>query len=119
MLQTQFPRSYRRFLSLPVLGPIADALDDWFATTGYTRSSREISITMLPYVEAELRHRGVKQLGDLTLPVLHDSWCTLHQTYPVSARTVRSLERYLVANSLIANRQPATPTSSASMLIEE
>ena len=119
MLHVQFPRSYRKFLSLPVLGPIADALDDWLATTGYTRSSREISITMLPYVDAELRRRGVKQLTDLTLPVLHDSWRTLRKTYPVSARTVRSLERYLVANSLIANGQPATATSSAAMSIEE
>ena len=74
---------------------------------------------MLPYVEAELRRRGVKQLADLSLPVLHDSWCTLRKTYPVSAGTVRSLERYLVANSLIANHQPATATSSASRLIEE
>ena len=71
MLHAQFPRPYRRFLSLPVLGPIADALDDWLASSGYTRSSRELSITMLPYVDAELRGRGIKQLADLTLPVLH------------------------------------------------
>jgi integrase/recombinase XerD len=119
MLHAQFLRSYRRFLSLPVLGPIADALDDWLATIGYTRSSREVSLTMLPYVDAELRRRGVRQLTDLTLPVLHDSWRTLRKTYPVSARTDRSVERYLVANSLIVDSQPATAISSASMLIEE
>ena len=32
MLYSQFPRSYHRFLSLPLLGPIADGLDDWLAT---------------------------------------------------------------------------------------
>jgi len=74
MLQTQFPRSYRRFLSLALLGPIADALDDWLATTGYARGSRMLSITMLPYVDAELQRRGVKQLSGLSLPILHDSW---------------------------------------------
>ncbi len=119
MLHSQFPRSYHRFLSLPLLGPIADGLDDWLASTGYTRGSRENSIGMLPHVDAELRRRGVKQLADLTLPVLHDSWGTLRKTYPFSARTVRTLERYLVANSLIANGQPATAISSASILIEE
>ncbi len=117
MLHAQFPRSYRRFLSLPVLGQIADALDDWLATIGYTRGSRVGSLVMLPYVDAELRRRGVEQLADLTVPVLHDSWRTLHKTYPVSAKTARSLEQFLVANSLIPNSQRAN--TSASMLIEE
>jgi hypothetical protein len=119
MLRSQFPRSYRRFLSLPLLGPIANGLDDWLATTGYTRGSRQNAILRLRHVDAELRRRGVKQLADLTLPVLHDSWCILRKTYPFSARTVRILERYLVANSLIANVQPATAVSPASILIEE
>jgi integrase/recombinase XerD len=119
MLRSQFPRSYRRFLSLPLLGPIANGLDDWLATTGYTRGSRQNAILRLRHVDAELRRRGVKQLADLTLPVLHDSWCILRKTYPFSARTVRILERYLVANSLIANVQPATAVSPTSILIEE
>jgi len=119
MLLSQFPRSHHRFLSLPLLGPIADELDDWLATTGYTRGSRQNSILRLPHVDAELRRRGVKQLADLTIPVLHDSWRALRKTYPFSARTVRAVERYLVANSLIANVQPATAVSSASLLIGE
>src|SRR6516162_5901255 len=118
-LHSQFPRSHHRFLSLPLLGPIADELDDWLATTGYTRGSRQNSILRLPHVDAELRRRGVKQLADLTIPVLHDSWRALRKTYPFSARTVRAVERYLVANSLIANVQPATAVSSASLLIGE
>ena len=119
MLLSQFPRSYHRFLSLPLLGPIADGLDDWLATRGYTRGSRQNSILRLPYVDAELRRRAVKQLADLTLPVLRDSWRSLRKTYPFSARTVRALEQYLVANSLIANVQPAAAISSASILIGE
>jgi integrase/recombinase XerD len=37
----------------------------------------------------------------------------------ISARTVRALKRYLVANDLIAKDQPATAISPASVLIEE
>src|SRR5438105_8031558 len=117
MLLSQFPRSYHRFVSLPLLGPIADGLDDWLTTRGYTRGSRQNSILRLPYVDAELRRRGVKQLADLTLPVLRDSWRSLRKAYPFSTRTVRALERYLVANSLIANvqQQPLfLPTRSLS-----
>ena len=119
MLLSQFPRSYHRFLSLPLLGLIADGLDDWLATRGYTRGSRQNSILRLPHVDAELRRRGVKQLTDLTLPVLRDSWRSLRKTYPFSARTVRALERYLVENSLVGNVQPATAISSVSILIGE
>jgi len=119
MLQSQFPRSYRRFLSLPLLGPIAEGLDDWLAANGYTQGSRRNSMFMLPHVDTELRRRGVKQLADLTLQVLRDSGDILRRTNPVNARPVRALERYLVANSLVATGQPATTTSSASILIEE
>jgi hypothetical protein len=82
MLISLFPRSHHRFLSLPLLGPIADGLDDWLAAAGYTRGSRQNSIVRLPHVDAELQRRGIKQTGDLTLPVLHDSWRTLRKTYP-------------------------------------
>jgi integrase/recombinase XerD len=119
MLLSQFPRSFHRFLSLPLLGPIADRLDGWLATTGYTRGSRKGLILRLPQVDADLRRRGVKQLADLTLPVLRDSCCTLRKPHPFRARTVRILERYLVANNHIANIQPATANSPSLILIEE
>jgi site-specific recombinase XerD len=86
---------------------------------GYTRSSRRGAIIRLPRLDSELRRHGVTQLTDLTLPVLHGSWRTLRKTCPFSTRTVRILERYLVANRLITNVQPATAISHASMLVEE
>jgi hypothetical protein len=55
MLRSLFPRSHRRFLSLPLLGPIAEGFDDWLAFNGYTRYSRQYSISMLPRVDADLR----------------------------------------------------------------
>jgi integrase/recombinase XerD len=119
MLHAQFPRSYRRFLSLPLLGPIVDGFDDWLAASGYTRRSRRNSIFLLPRVDADLRRRGLKQVADLTRQALHNCWKTLMRTYPFSAATARTLERYLVANSMIANGQPAAATSSSSILIEE
>ena len=119
MLHSLFPQAHCRFLSLPLLGSVADGFDDWLAANGYTRVSRENSIRMLPHVDAELRRRQVKELANLTHPVLRGCWRTLRKDRPFSARTARTLERYLAANGLIADGQPATGAFPASMLIEE
>ena len=57
MLRSLFPRAHRRFLSLPLLGPVADGFDDWLAANGYSRVSRQNLIRMLPQVDAEVRRR--------------------------------------------------------------
>jgi integrase/recombinase XerD len=119
MLRSLFPRAYCRFLSLPLLGCVADGFDDWLAANGYTRVSRQNSIRMLPHVEAELRRRQVKELANLAQPVLRNCWRTLRKNRPFSARAVRTLDRYLAANGLIADDQPATGTSTASELANE
>jgi len=102
-----------------VLGPIADGFDDWLATNGYTLRSREDAIHMLLHLDADLRRRGVKEVGNLTHPVLHDCWRALIKTYRGRAGTVRTLGRYLAAKGLIADGLPATASSPASILIEE
>jgi integrase/recombinase XerD len=119
MLQSLFPRAHRRFLLLPVLGPIADGFDDWLATNGYTLRSREDAIHMLPHVDADLRRRQVKKIANLTHPVLHDCWRDLIKTCRSRAGTVRVLERYLAAKGLIVAGRPAATISRASILIEE
>jgi integrase/recombinase XerD len=119
MLRSLFPRAYCRFLSLPLLGCVADGFDDWLAANGYTRVSRQNSIRMLPHVDAELRRRQVKELANLAQPVLRNCWRALRKNRNSSARAVRTLERYLAANGLIADDQPATGASAASELANE
>jgi hypothetical protein len=36
MLRSLFPNSHRRFLSLPLSGPIAEGFDDWLTFNGYS-----------------------------------------------------------------------------------
>lgn len=118
MLHSLFPQANCRFLSLPLLGPIADGFDDWLAANGYAPVSRQNLIRMLPHVDAELRHLQVKKLDSLTRPVLRGCWRTLRKDR-ASARIARTLERYLAVNGLITDGQPATGVSPALMLIEE
>ena len=68
MLHSLFPRAHRRFLSLPLLGLVADGFDDWLTINGYTQVSRKNSIRTLPHVDAALRHRQVKEVADITTP---------------------------------------------------
>jgi integrase/recombinase XerD len=119
MLHSLFPKAYTSFLSLPVLGPIADGFDDWLAANGYTRGSRTNSIRKLPYLDAYLRRRKLKQAVSLTCVVLDDCWRTLIKTYPAGAGTVRTLGRYLMTKGLIASGRPASSTSSVSILIQD
>src|SRR5437879_13652624 len=37
MLRSLFPRSHRKFLSLPLLGPVVEGFDQWLVTNAYTR----------------------------------------------------------------------------------
>src|SRR5450755_106780 len=112
MLRSLFPKSYHKFLSLPLLGPITDGFDDWLAATGFTRGSRKFSIRMLPRADVILR-RNVDKVGQLSHPVLHDCWKALMKVYPCGAGTVHTLERYLIASALIVDGRKTTPRTPA------
>ncbi len=119
MLRSLLPKAHPKFLAMPVLGPIVDGFDDWLSASGYTRGSREFSIRILPRVDAELRRHQIDDVAKLTHPVLHDCWKLLMKTCPERAGTVRSLERYLLAQGLIADDRQATTPPSVSILSEE
>ncbi|MCZ2078312.1 MAG: site-specific integrase [Bryobacterales bacterium] len=102
-----------------MLGRIADSFDDWLVTNGYTLRSREVAIHMLSHVDADLRRRRVKDLGNLTHPVLHDCWRALIRTWHGRAGTVRVLERYLAEKGLLADDRSVNATSHTSIVIEE
>jgi integrase/recombinase XerD len=111
MLHALFPKFHRKFVSLPLLGPIVDGFDDWLATNGYTRGSRKFSIRMLRHVDAYLRRR-VPDVASLTHAKLQTCWRDLIKVFPGRAGTVRTLERYLVARELIAPGQTTTPSQT-------
>jgi integrase/recombinase XerD len=110
MLHSLLPKAHYKFLSLPLLGPIANSFDDWLAASGFTRGSRKFSVRMLRHVDANLRRHGFDSIAKLSHPVLHDCWKALIKVYPCGAGTVHTLERYLVASGLVVDAREATAT---------
>jgi len=118
MLRSLLPKAHPKCLALPLLGSIADGFDDWLAVNGYTPGSRKFAIRMLPHVDADLRRRKVRAVHVLTHSTLHASWRHLMKRFPTNAGTVRSLERYLTATSVIAD-DGAVIRSATAMLSDE
>jgi len=118
MLRSLFPKAYRKYLTLPLLGPITEGFDDWLALSGFTRGSRTLSIHILPVVDKKLRRGGIDQVAKLNHMVLDDCCRSLKKKYPCRAGTVHTLERYLLASGLIMDCQQATATRP-SILSEE
>lgn len=119
MLQALLPKAHMKFRALPLVGPIADGFEDWLTASGYTPGSREFSIRFLPHVAADLRKRGVREIGDLNRAVLYDSWCGLIKAFPEQAGTVRTLARYLnfagmITTGAIEKAPPVSPSAALS-----
>ena len=119
MLRSLFPKSHRKFASLPLLGPIVDGFDDWLAATGYTPGSREFSIRMFRHVDTYLRRHHIRDVASLNHETLHACWRDLIIIFPTNAGSVRALERYLVAKELIANSRQRTALPPTLALSEQ
>jgi site-specific recombinase XerD len=101
MLQSLLPKAHWKFRALPLLGSIADGFDDWLTASGYTPGSRKFSIRFLRHADSDLRKRGVREIAELSRPILFDSWRGLIRVFPNHAGTVRTLARYLNATGRI------------------
>ena len=120
MLRSIFPKVIQKFLSMPLLGPVADGFDDWLAANGYTRSSRKHAIHVLWHVDADLRRRRIGEVAGLTHALLDDCWRDRNKRFPGDAGTVRALERYLINNNIVAVAETGeTRVSSATALTNE
>src|SRR5580693_2078744 len=101
MLQSLLPKAHPKFRALPLLGSFADGFDDWLSANGYTPGSRKFSIRFLRRADADFRKRGVRNIPDLSLAILYDSWRSLIRRFPNEAGTVRTLARYLNSAGII------------------
>jgi site-specific recombinase XerD len=107
MLNELFPRRSRRFLTLPLLGPIADDFDTWLSTQGYRRSTRRQQARDLVRIDRDLRRHGVAPDGPWKQRDLDACWDRYRHRDPNTAGTIRALRRFLQARASLVLTPPA------------
>ena len=106
MLNALFPRWSTRFLTLPLLGPVADDFDTWASTQGYRRSTRCRWARALHRIDGDLRRHGMWPGGMWTQADLDACWMRYRQRDPDTAGTIRALLRFLQARSRLVITPP-------------
>jgi len=107
MLNELFPRRSRRFLALPLLGPVADDFDTWLSAHGYRRSTRRLQARDLIRIDRDLRRHGVAPGGPWKQVALDACWERYRHRDPNTAGTIRALRRFLQARASLVLRPPA------------
>jgi site-specific recombinase XerD len=108
MLVEIFPRAHARFTSLPLLGPHVEEFAVWLRSQGYPLLPLRLRIRETPRLDARLRRRGVRRLGDLSVAQLLACAPRDSQDDICRAAVVRSLARYFDTRGVLA-RPVATP----------
>ena len=66
MIATILPKLYRRYVSLPVLGPVIDEFARWLLERGYSFMTVKGHLYQARHVDGSLYHAGVQALANLT-----------------------------------------------------
>ena len=107
MLSKFFPQDWRRYQSLPMLGPRMDGYAGWLDEQQYTWRSARYELRMAERVAGYLSRRGLGRIEDLD-PQHVDAchrWC--RQKFPSEVGAFRLLVRFLRDSGAIAG--PVAP----------
>lgn len=94
MLAELYPRMHRRFVSLPVFGPIMDAFTEWLVVHGYSGDRVREYCCAVRRLDRQLTRRGVRRLATLTRRRLRACAPIDSQDDPDRAALVRLLGRF-------------------------
>lgn len=118
MLRQLFPKAFVRFVSLPLLGPIANEFAVWLLQQGYEHSSARQQLRTIVHIDAKLRRRGIRHMGDLTCEKLRVCLPANSQDNRILAGTVHTLKRFLDKQGLLPPPVFAEPNHTDALLAE-
>jgi len=114
MLEELFPRVYRRYSSLPVLGATLNGFVEFLFTRGYPRTPVRRHVRTTRRVDARLQRRGCRSADEITRTELRA--CApppgRSQDDINLAATVRQLERYLDERGILPPNRPPSAAES-------
>jgi integrase/recombinase XerD len=111
MLTSLFPRAHARYASLPLIGPVLEALCQWLHAKAYPTNAIRRRITGAPLLEQWLRRSHIRSLHECTASQLNTCvpqprrW-TAHMAHALA----RSLAQYLAERGELADA-PSSPTT--------
>jgi len=106
MLKALFPKSHARYLTLPVLGTIADGYCGWLFEQGYRRGCLRLYMYTLTRLDQVLQQRGRYQLAELSRDELSACRPRDSQEDRNLGAIVTTLTRYLDEQQLLAPSLP-------------
>ncbi len=101
MITQLFPKGFKRYLSLPVLGPIIDSYAGWLNEQQYTRRSSRYELRMAAHIGNFLQDHGFQRAEDISENDLHGCYRLFRRKFPKEEGSVRVLARFLTEHALL------------------
>ena len=110
MIARLFAKDYRRYLDLPVLGPLMDSYADWLFDRRYTRRSSQYEMRMAAHACRFLQSRGLRRLEDVEEHDLQACHEAFRLKFPKEAGSVLVLTRFLMDCGTVHPASPPEPS---------
>lgn len=111
MIASLRPKSYQRYLSLPILGPILDEFTKWSHNRGFTTGTMRNKLKDAPLIDTYFQQTGAQSLEELSQSSLEAAWKHYRHLRPETAGTIRQIEYFLAENGRLEPipAHPKTP----------
>ena len=116
MLLKLFPRSFKKYQSLPVLGSIVDNFETYLEGEGYTWKTRRFIFRIIRQADQHFYSTGIRSTDHLRHSNFESCYEELHKSLPNQAGTVRVLERFLCSCGFIKTDSPVLTTHTSRLL---
>ncbi len=117
MLTQLFPKTFKQYSSLPLLGSIADDFSKRLLQQGYQGGSVCNQLRTIIRIDKSLRQCGVKRLEEITHESLHAFLPAKSQDDRLLAGTIRALERFLYEKRLLSSPKDDPPSRTGMLLL--
>lgn len=111
MIENIFPKAYKRYSSLPILGPVVGEFANFLTNLGYPRNIIRLHLRSTLTIDARLRQRECCSIKDITLNLLRACGPTpghSQEDIAISA-AIKLLERFFIEQKILLLPEPDDP----------
>ena len=116
MIKSIRPRSYKKYLALPIFGPLIDDFTEWSYQRGYTLGGIRNQLKATRQVADFLQKKGLQAFVQLTHGDFDDAWQHFHHNRPGIASTARNLQKFLDQTHRLSALPPVSKTRTQNEL---